>query len=158
MNQRLKVLEGNQMNNYREEDVIRFENGLAGYEDCRRFILVESENLAPLFILQNLERPEVAFLVVDSKAVVSDYNQAIPAEAWSAAGVTAGTPRLSLVVLALGATPQDSTVNLRAPLIVNYENMTGLHVTLTDSRLSVTHPILGRQADDSAALTAINGN
>ena len=143
---------------FREEDVIFFEAGLIGYEDCHLFIVMENAALSPIHILQSVDRSDVALLVLDSKVIAADYNDAIPADAWRNLGVAEGSARLSLVVVVLGNTAEESTANLKAPLLINHETMTGSHVTLQDPRVSVTHPLISSQSNGAVLKAAAAGN
>jgi flagellar assembly factor FliW len=41
----------------------------------------------------------------------------------------------------IGSTPEMSTGNFQAPLLVNYQKMVGKQVILTDAGFSVRHPL-----------------
>jgi flagellar assembly factor FliW len=73
--------------------------------------------------------------------LVSNYNERVPAREWEAFGVTGKTQPLSFVIAVIGSTPETSTGNFQAPLLVNYEKMMGKQIILTDSGFSVRHPL-----------------
>lgn len=127
---------------YSREDVIYFEDGLIGHEDCKSFVIIENGDIAPIYILQSVDQRDVRCMVLDSKVVFSDYNQIVPAEEWLRAGVTEPSAQLSLLTIVLGTTPQDSSANLRAPVLINFQEMTGRHIALADARLPVRYPLV----------------
>jgi len=139
---------------YRDQDVIFFEEGLIGFPDAKRFVLIESESLSPFRILKCVDDPRVGFLVLDPRAVVRTYERSIPPEAWSSLDVTDKSDRLSLVISIIGKDPQESTANLQAPLLINHRKMRGKQLILTTARFSVTQrlvPAVRRPASRYAA-------
>ena len=127
---------------YRNEDIILFEEGLIGFPGCKRFLLLENDELAPFRILRCVDREEVGFLVLDPRMIVKNYNRSIPADAWHALGVIRQEDRLSLAISIVGGVAEDSTANLQAPLLINYNKMVGRQLILTNSRYSVTQPLV----------------
>jgi len=139
---------------YRDEDVILFEEGLIGFPNTRRFVLIESETMSPFRILKCVDDLRVGFLVLDPRTVVRTYERSIPAEAWTSLSVTDKSDRLSLVISIIGKDPQESTANLQAPLLINHQRMLGKQLILSTARYSVTQrliPTLRRPASRHAA-------
>ncbi len=50
--------------NYGTEDVIRFPQGIAGFEQLREFVLLARDECDPFIFLAALEQPEVALPLV----------------------------------------------------------------------------------------------
>ena len=135
---------------YRNADIILFEEGLVGFPQCKRFVLMENESLAPFRVLQCIDQPNVGFLVLDPRQIVKNYNRSIPSEAWRSIDVTDAEDRLSLAISIIGSIPEESSANLQAPLLINYKKMKGRQLILTGSRYSVTQPLLSRRTKASA--------
>ena len=125
-----------------KDAVIHFEEGLIGFSEFKDFVLMENESLAPFRLLQSLESPSVGFLVLESSTLVQNYNELVPAREWESLGVVGDTKPLAFVIVVIGNTPQASTGNLQAPLLVNYEKMVGKQIILTDSGLSVRQKLV----------------
>ena len=120
-----------------KDAIIHFDEGLIGFSACKDFVLMENDGLAPFRLLQSLESPQVGFLVLEPTALANNYYDLVPAREWESLGVTGKTKPLAFVIVVIGNTPQASTGNLQAPLLVNYEKMVGKQIILTDSGLSV---------------------
>jgi flagellar assembly factor FliW len=131
---------------YRDEDVITFDEGLVGFPNSKRFVVMENEALAPFRILQCVDQRNVGFLVIDPRNIVKNYNRSIPESAWRTVGVAAESDRLALAISIIGSVPEESTANLQAPLLINYKEMKGRQLILTGTRYSVTQPLLSRRA------------
>ena len=127
---------------FKDKTVIHFDEGLIGFSDCKDFVVMENEGLAPFRLLQSVESPQVGFLVLDPASLVNDYYARVPQRDWEALGITGPIKPLAFVIVVVGATPESSTANFQAPLLVNYETMVGKQIILTDSGLSVRHPLI----------------
>jgi flagellar assembly factor FliW len=124
-----------------KDAIIHFDEGLIGFSDCKDFILMENEDLAPFRLLQSLDSPHVGFLVLDPTLLVNNYYQHIPQREWASLGIIGDTKPLAFVIVVIGSTPEMSTGNFQAPLLVNYKKMIGKQVILTDAGFSVRHPL-----------------
>src|SRR5205823_4328333 len=122
--------------------IIHFDEGLIGFSECKDFVLMENDDLAPFRLLQSLESPQVGFLVLDPTSLASNYYKQIPARDWESVGINGATPPLAFVIVVIGSSPESSTGNFQAPLLVNYDRMIGKQVILTDSEYSVRQPLV----------------
>ena len=125
-----------------KDAIIHFDEGLIGFSDFKDFVLMENDSLAPFRLLQSLESPQVGFLVLEPTALTNNYYDLVPAREWESLGVTEKTKPLAFVIVVIGNTPQGSTGNFQAPLLVNYEKMVGKQIILTDSAFSVRQPLV----------------
>jgi flagellar assembly factor FliW len=123
--------------------IVRFNEGLIGFADCKEFVLVENEELKPFRLLQSAESTELGFVVLDPAFRVGDYNSQIPAREWDSIGVTDPAKRLAFVIVNIGVDPRESTGNFQAPLLINYEKMTGRQVILTDTSFCLRQSLVG---------------
>jgi flagellar assembly factor FliW len=127
---------------YSRETIIQFEEGLIGFSDCKSFVLMEKEDIAPFRRLQSVDRPEVGFLVIDPSLIVADYSALIPRREWESLHVNKPADGIALAICIIGPSSAESTGNFQAPLIINHQKMTGKQVILTESRLTSRHPLL----------------
>ena len=123
------------------ERLIQFEEGLIGFYDCKSFLLVEREDMAPFLWLQSTERPDVGFLVIDPALVVHDYRAIIPNREWESLGIQNAASGLVLVTCSVGSKSAASTGSLQAPRLVNYPTNVGKQIILTEPGLSSRHPL-----------------
>jgi flagellar assembly factor FliW len=124
-----------------KDAIIHFEEGLIGFSHLKDFVLMENDNLAPFRLLQSLEAPEVGFLVLEASTLVPRFYDIVPAREWESIGLDGVTP-LAFVIVVIGSTPETSTGNFQAPLLVNYDKMVGKQIILTDSGLSVRQALV----------------
>ena len=124
-----------------KDSVIHFDEGLIGFSECKDFVLLENESLAPFRLLQSVDSPEVGFLVLEPTALMTNYCSEVPAREWESIGVAGSMNPLAFVIVVIGSTPEASTGNFQAPLLVNYRKMIGKQIILTDAGFSVRHPL-----------------
>jgi flagellar assembly factor FliW len=130
------------MGAYSDDSIIRFQEGLIGFSDCKTFVLLESDDIVPFRRLQSTERKDVGFLVLDPTYVSREFLSLIPQRDWESIGLVDQAARLAFVICIIGPSPAQSTGNLQAPLIINYANMTGRQLILADSELSSRQPLV----------------
>ena len=125
-----------------KDAIIHFDEGLIGFSEFKDFLLMENDELAPFRLLQSLEDPRVGFLVLEAATLVSNYHELVPAREWESLGVAGYTKPLAFVIVVVGSSPETSTGNFQAPLLVNYDKMQGKQIILTDSGFSVRQPLI----------------
>ncbi len=133
-----------------EDAVIRFEQGMPGFPDCSRFILMEHDRQTPLRWLQSVDRPEVALLVAECGEIGAAYDVEVPAEALPVLGMAPGASAQDLAVfVVVNAEQGDLTANLRAPIVVNQATRAACQLILDDATAPLRHPIAKRRAPEA---------
>jgi flagellar assembly factor FliW len=115
--------------------VVRMDEGLIGFSEYKRFIVLERDDVLPFRVMESLDSPGTGFVVVDPSLIVPGYNELVPERDWETVGLYDRSKRLALVLTTLGRTPQESMAVLQAPILINYEAMTARQVILTDPAL-----------------------
>ena len=124
-----------------DRSVIEFAEGLPGFEQTRRFVLLSSPELEPLHLLHHVEGPAASFLAVDPRIVLPSYRTVLGAgdRARLGAGDDSALLWLALVTMDAGQGP---SVNLRAPIVVNPARMLGFQVMPRESLYPLRHPLV----------------
>ncbi|MBQ7969534.1 MAG: flagellar assembly protein FliW [Treponema sp.] len=116
-----------------DDKILIFEEGLFGFEDYKKFALIDSE-YEPFIWLQSIENQNLAFLIIDPFLVCSSYEADIDDSSLAKIGVT--RPE-DVVIMTIVTVPQDGsaiTANFQGPLVINKQNKKCLQVILTDNR------------------------
>jgi flagellar assembly factor FliW len=122
-----------------EASVIHFADGLPGFEQTRRFVLLSSPELAPLHLLHHVDGPPASFLAVDPRVVLPGYRTALGAADRARLGAGDDGALLWLALVTMGE--QGPSVNLRAPIVVNPGTMIGCQVMPHNSLYPLRHPL-----------------
>jgi flagellar assembly factor FliW len=112
--------------------VIHFPNGLLGFEEIKKYVLLGSSEEAPFLWLQMVEDPKLAFLVISPACVLGAYEPNLSPEDVEYLGLQ--NPQDALV-FNIVTTHKDgtSTVNLKGPIVVNRYTLVGKQVIPVNS-------------------------
>ncbi|MBS1818550.1 MAG: flagellar assembly protein FliW [Acidobacteria bacterium] len=119
-------------------DVVTLVEGLPGFEECRRFLLLSSPSLEPLVCLQGLDDAKPAFLAIDPRLVDPEYRCQLDDLQRRRLGASSDSALLWLAIVRV-AEQGDATVNLRAPLVVNPERMRALQLLAGHDQYDTNH-------------------
>ena len=123
---------------YEETSIITFDEGLIGFPELKRMVLVRQSSIEPFLWLASLDDASIAFLVVDPRQLFPDYL----AESQTAAHQLPVEDEAPLVLAMVLIAPEwkESTVNLRAPLFISPSTMHGAQFALSDSPYRLDEP------------------
>ncbi len=108
------------------EDLIRFQDGLLGLEDCRTWVLLADAQNDALGWLQSTTRPEVALAVVTPRRFVPDYQLRVFRRELTA--IDLAVPENAQVLVIVSKNERGITLNLKAPVVMNLEKRLGRQV------------------------------
>jgi flagellar assembly factor FliW len=128
------------------ERVIHFPLGLLGFETAQRFVLIESDEIAPLSWLQAVDEAGLAFLVVQPHAFFPDYDFKLGTDDRKVLGLEQGGELTVLSLVVVPDDPNEMTVNLMGPLVMNADKRIGKQMVLHDG----THSTRQRLLPDAA--------
>ncbi len=119
-----------------------FASGLPGFPGQRRFALVRWGAFeGPYSLMVDLDDDAVRFLVMPPYVFFPDY--VVDLDDAIAAKISLDRPEdcLLLVIVTLGATPEDATANLLGPVVINLQNRRGIQAVLAESGHSTRVPL-----------------
>lgn len=126
---------------YTDSDVITFEEGLIGLPQLRRLVVISQPEIAPFFWLASVEATETAFLVLDPQAYLDSYTPRLPAETRARIGLQADEEPLLLAITRITPEWHESTLNLRAPLVISTGAMRGTQPVLAETNYRLDEPL-----------------
>ncbi|MFH5834870.1 flagellar assembly protein FliW [Proteiniclasticum sp. C24MP] len=125
----------------REEDILVFPDGILGFEESRKFILLPIPENEIFSILQDVEREYVSFIVTDPWKFKEDYEMEVPDSELLKINIRKKEEIAMLNVVTLSDVFEKSTMNLLAPIILNTENRIGKQYVLSNVSYSTKHPL-----------------
>lgn len=124
-----------------EEEALFFENGLFGFDNYKKYLLIRFENdNDSLLCLQNIEDENLAFVVMNPYSFLSDYLPVVTDIDLKDIGADKKTVPLVYNICVLKDNIVESTVNLRCPLIINFNTKRAKQVILDDTKYSFKFP------------------
>jgi len=129
-----------------ERQVLSLPWGLLGFEDLRSWALLDAAQ-PPFYWLQSLERPEIAFVLIDPRNFRPDYEPGADPAELSALELSSDEERLVFAIVTIPAESTRMSANLQGPLLINRRTRVGRQLVSVDPRWGVRHVI----ADELAA-------
>jgi flagellar assembly factor FliW len=140
-----------------EELVITLSEGVIGFEACRQFIVIHSDDETAFRWLQSLDEPAIAFPVVEPCDFRPDYAPTISDSDASLLGLNATTPALVLSIVTIPKNnPRDMTANLLGPLVINALTRQGKQVIIQDEEFTTRHLIVDELKRKASLFPATN--
>ena len=126
-----------------EENILDFQEGIIGFEGIQRLGLIRNEDPeSPFCWLQAIDKPELAFALVDPFAIKKDYDFELKDEAVNALSIENAN---QVKIFAIVVVPDDikkMSMNLKAPIIINTANNKSAQIVLDTDNFTVRHYIL----------------
>ena len=118
-----------------EEKIIFFEKGIIGFPHCQKFTLIydeEKENNSNIIWMQSLDEPAFAMPVMNPLLVKENYNPIVEDELLKALGNLAEENTLVLVTVTVPQNIEKTSVNLKAPIVINAKEKKAVQVIVED--------------------------
>lgn len=122
----------------KKEQIIHFPEGLPGFNAQKRYVILPLKN-SQYYIMQSVDEKELAFVIIPSGIITSDYEFDISESEEEKLGVKS---RKDLITFSIINT-KDMTANLKAPLVINKRLNTGLQIVLDEEEYSLKYKITG---------------
>lgn len=119
-----------------ESKIITLDNGMIGLPEFRRFALIFDEergiDASSVMWLQSMDDPQTAFPVMQPNVVKPDYNPMVNDEMLAPLGEMTEDNTYVLVTLTATEKPEDLSVNLKAPVVINTDTKKGCQIIVED--------------------------
>ena len=125
----------------REQDIVRFERGLPGFEELKRFVFVEPEPDLPFSFLQSVDDADVAFIVTNPFLFYPDYEFELTEPTQEELNIRSERDVAVWSVVTVRGQAAEATINLLAPIVVNVKDKRGRQIVLHDSGYGTKHPL-----------------
>ena len=116
---------------FEEKHVVYFPEGLIGFEECKKYLIINDESSEPFRWLVSVEDDEIAFPLLEPELVYEGYGVKFH--------FTENDTLFSVV--SIKSDMALSTVNLRSPLVINSTDRNGRQIVLDEDELQVRTPL-----------------
>lgn len=128
-----------------DDKIITFEKGLMGLDGYKTYTVIydsgEEDNKNGIMWLQSLEEVSLALPVLDPMLIRRDYDPVVEDELLKAIGVGNDTEFLVLVTMTVPSDITRMTVNLKAPIVINADNLKACQVIADNEDYVVKYPV-----------------
>jgi len=120
-------------------DIVTFVEGLLGFENLKKYFVVDPGDSTLILWLQSSEDEKVAFPIIEPKIFKPDYiAKLLPADLNGLELEILQSAKL-YSILTIPANVTEMSANLKAPVVINSAKKIGKQIVLQDSKLSVKH-------------------
>jgi flagellar assembly factor FliW len=121
-----------------ESDILTFGQGLPGFEDEKKFIMLPIEDTG-LSLLQSIQTKELAFIITDPFLFFKEYDFELSAVEREILDIKDEKDVNVQVIITVADPYEKSTANLQAPVILNIGNNKCKQIILSDGKYKTKH-------------------
>lgn len=129
-----------------KEDVIRFPEGLPGFQEEKEFIIINSlDKDDPFQWMQSVKNSRLSFIVINPFLLVPDYDFKLPDSTVEKLKIK---DEKDVAVYSIVVVPEDikkMTINLAGPIVINAKERLGKQIVLDDDRYSTKYYIFPQE-------------
>ena len=135
---------------YEENEAIHILNGLIGFEAYTEYLPIPfHEENDSLISLQCLQDEALSFILMNPFGLLADYSPSLSREDLKALETESAEDLSYYVICVMRDSVAESTVNLKAPLVVNARSRQARQVILDQAEYTFRH-VLGEMINDES--------
>lgn len=126
-----------------EKDIVEFEDGILGFEDYKKFTIFNIEENNPLMLMQSIEEPALAFVIISPYEFRNEYKVELSDEDVKKLKIA---KEEDVDIFAIVVVPHDNpakmTANLQGPVVINRKEKKGKQIITNNPDYNIKHYIL----------------
>ncbi len=138
-----------------DEEIITFDEGLLGFEDYHRYVVLNTDDGSPFRWLQCVDDGNLAFVIIEPLSFMFEYDLEISDSDAEFIALKRAEDAVLYVIVSIPQNPKDMTANLQGPLVINAANRKGRQIISSNSRHSVKARILDEMEKRAAKLKEV---
>lgn len=119
-----------------------FNKGIPGFEDIKEYRLEKLESNPLFWELTAKEDNKIGFITISPFEVDNKYEISLPDNIINELEIVKAESVMILNILTLGVDIKNTTVNLKAPVIINIDNRLGKQIILEGEKYKIKTPLL----------------
>ncbi len=131
-----------------ESDLLNFPEGILGFGDLRRFVILDDPHDEIFAWLQSCENPGVAFPLLEPELFEATYKVNLTKGDLETLQLTeypsSKEKILLFTIVTIPEDPTKMTANLKAPIIINLSTRVARQCVLQDNNLAIREPIFAK--------------
>ena len=127
---------------YEEKDILTFNKGILGFEDLRKFILIDLKEYEPFKLFHSLEDDELGLIVTSPYEFFEEYEVKLNDDVIKHLGIKKPEDAIIITTVTLNSDPKKITTNLQGPIVINSLNNLGEQIIIDNSKYKVKEPLM----------------
>lgn len=115
------------------EDLIKFTEGLYGFEGYTEYLILKDEPDDDILYLQSARNPDLSFVLVDPYSIINWFSPVLNEEDLKDLNVKNESELKFLVIAIIKEELKDSVVNLKSPIAINPQLKIAKQVIVQDT-------------------------
>lgn len=120
-----------------EQEVLTFPEGLLGFSDFRKFVLLDDPNDEIFAWLQSCENAAIAFPVLEPELFTKKYEITLAKTDLEVLKLNEPTGYRAFCIVTIPEDPTQMTANMKAPILINIESRLAKQCVLQDNQLAI---------------------
>jgi len=125
-----------------EERIINFPEGVLGFDDIKKFVLLDPEDDSPFSWLQAFDEPNLAFILMSPTSFLDKYDLLVSQGDLSLVKAEKDTELLVFAIITIPTDQTLMTANLQGPIVINKKDKIGIQAISLSERYGVKHRVL----------------
>lgn len=127
------------------QNIIRFEEGILGFEDTKEYLLYHEEDDGIIWNLQSAHSDIPSFIVIDPYPIVSGYNPQFTNSDLKYFGETNTENLCVLVIAVIKQNLSESVINLKAPIVIDVNSRKAKQIILEDQDYPIRYKLFNNK-------------
>lgn len=121
---------------------IVLKKGILGFEHLKEYELLDIENNSSLKEINSIEEEEIGFIIASPFEIIKEYEVVLSDETIEKLEIESPNDVMLFNIITIGETLKESTINMKAPIVINIKNNYGMQIVLQDENYSIRHPLV----------------
>ena len=121
---------------------VTLKKGILGFENLKEYELLDIEDNDSLKEFNSTEEEGIGFVIVSPFEIINEYEIVLNQETIEKLEVKSPKDVVLFNIITLVQTFEESTVNMKAPIVINIKTNFGMQIILQDDKYSIRHPLL----------------
>ena len=127
-----------------EEDILTFPEGLLGFTDLRKFVLLDDPNDEIFAWMQSCENPGIAFPILEPELFATNFKVELSRTDLEVLASKRDENFRYFTIVTIPDDPTQMTANLKAPIVINVKSRKARQCVLQDNNLAIREPIFSK--------------
>ena len=126
---------------YEENEIIKFEKGIPGFQKLKKFIIKDIEENSPFSVLQSIEDKHIGFILISPFSIYDNYEINLNEEVVKSLEIKSPEDVLLYSLVTLNSNLREITANLKAPIVINIKNKKGEQYIIDKDKYKIKEKI-----------------
>lgn len=124
-----------------KKDIITFKEGILGFENLKKFFVVDPGDHTLILWMQSIDDESTAFPVIEPKVFKPDYTVNLLPSELNSLNLENVSDSCVYSILTIPANVKEMSANLKAPIVINNKTNFARQIVLQDSKLEIRYPM-----------------